>query len=108
LAGKIILEGFAHQTIPTVIGIPTFKSITKIKKLKLNANSASVHSNLGDGVHGLLALTVDPAVFNTLPAVQFVVPVNPGAQSIILASTTTTQISEFTHWHSKEHRIWKE
>jgi hypothetical protein len=48
LSSGDILEGFPHPTITPVIGIPTYESIAEIN-LKLNANAASVHSNLGDG-----------------------------------------------------------
>jgi hypothetical protein len=56
-----IVDGFPHSTIPPVIGMPTFATIAKVN-LKLNANAASVQSNLGDGTLGLLALTISPAV----------------------------------------------
>jgi regulator of replication initiation timing len=101
------LEGFPHPTIPAVIGIPTYETISEVN-LQLNANAASVHSNLGDGAHGLLALTINPAVFNTLSAVAFVVPVNPGAQPVIPAGATNHQINAIQNQHKENHRIWKE
>jgi hypothetical protein len=107
--GKIILEGFLHPTIPPIIGIPTYESISKLN-LQLNTNAASVHSNLatGDGMLGLLTLTITPAVFNTLPAIPFIVSINPGAQQAIQPGTTAAQISDITHCHIKSIRIWKE
>jgi hypothetical protein len=83
------LEGFPHPTIPAVIGIPTYETISKVN-LQLNTNAASVHSNLGNGAHELLALMINPAVFNTLSAVPFIIPANPDAQPIFPPGATAT------------------
>ena len=77
-----IVDGIPHPNIALIVGIPTSESIAELN-LQLNANAASVQSNLGDGQLGLLALTVSPAVFNTLSAVAFVQPVNPGRNPIM-------------------------
>jgi hypothetical protein len=47
-------------------------------QLALNANAASVWSNLGNGLLGLLALTVSPEVHDALAGEPFVVSINPG------------------------------
>jgi hypothetical protein len=65
------IEGFPHPTISPILGILNYETIAEVN-LQLNANAASVHSNLGDGAHGLLALTINPAVYNTLSAVALV------------------------------------
>ena len=85
---------FLIPTLP-IVGIATYKSITELN-LQLNANAASMQSNLGDGQLGLLALTVFPAVFNTLSAVAFVHPVNPGTNPIIPPGATTHVTSHLT------------
>jgi hypothetical protein len=95
-----ILEGFPHPTITPVIGIPTYESIAEIN-LKLNANAASVHSNLGDGAHRLLALTIDPAVYNTISPDPFVPPANPSTNPVLPNNYTTRQ-------YAASLRIWKE
>jgi hypothetical protein len=100
-----ILEGFPHPTITPVIGIPTYKSIAEIN-LKLNANAASVHSNLG--AHGLLALTIDPAVYNTISPDPFLPPANPGANPILPDNATVAFIAELIRQHAASLRIWKE
>ena len=53
---------------------------TKIKVVhnQLNNNAASIHNHLGNGRLGLLVLTVQPVVYNTLSHLPFVPPVNPG------------------------------
>jgi hypothetical protein len=93
------IEGFPHPTIPAVIGIPTHETIAEVN-LQLNANAASVPSNLGDGAHSLLALTINPAVYNTLSAIAFITPA--GAQPIV------AQINGLTCQHVEAHHIWKE
>lgn len=90
-----IVDGFPHPNIAPIVGIPTYESIAELN-LQLNANAASVQSNLGDGQLGLLALTVSPAVFNTLSAVAFVHPVNPGTNPVIPPGATTHVTSHLT------------
>jgi hypothetical protein len=99
-----ILEGFPHPTITPVIGIPTYESIAEIN-LKLNDNAASVHSNLGDGAHGLLALTINPAVYNTISPDPFLPPANPGANPILPDNATVAFIAELTRQHAASLRI---
>jgi hypothetical protein len=88
ISANKIVDGFPHPTIAPIIGIPAYESIAELN-LQLNANAASVQLNLGDGQLGLLALTVSPAVYNTLRAVAFQHPVNPGTSPIIPANATT-------------------
>ena len=72
-----IVGYFPNSTIGLIIGIPTYKKLNYIH-LKLNQNTSSVDSNLGDRLIGLLPLTVSAAVYNTLLTTPFVVPTNPG------------------------------
>ena len=87
-----IVEGFPHPTITPIIGIPTYESLAEIY-IKLNSNAASVHSELGNGALGLLALTVKPAVYATLAGVRFVAPTNPGQTFVIPQGSTGPQIA---------------
>ena len=73
-----IVDGFPFPTIPPIVGVPNYEIIAELH-MKLNSNSASVQSNLGDGTLGLLSLTVSDAVYNTLSNTPFVAPANPGA-----------------------------
>ena len=77
---KKIVEGFPFPTIDPIVRRPDYESIEDIH-LKLNLNAASVQSNLGCGILGLLFLTVSPAVYVTLSTSAFVLPVNPGPVS---------------------------
>lgn len=102
-----VVDGFPHPTIPAWMDTPTYASIAEIN-LKLNANAASVHSNLGDGLLGHLALTVTPEVYNTLSATPFVTPVNPGAQPVIPALATQHVIAATEREHKEALRIWRQ
>ena len=87
-----IVNGFPFPTVHPIIGEPNYESIAALH-LQLNANAASVSSHLGNGVLGLLYLTVSPAVYATLSAVPFVPPINPGPTPIIPPGSTGPQIA---------------
>ena len=87
-----IVEDFPFPTIFPIIGKPNYKTVAEVH-FKLNSNSASVQSNLGYGQLGLLYLTVSPSVYNTLFAIVFIPPVNPGATTIITAGSTSAAIA---------------
>jgi hypothetical protein len=99
----VIINGFPNP----IIGIPNYATIADIH-LKLNANVASVFSSLGDGVQGLLALTVSEAVYNGISDVPFITPINPGPQPVIPGAATGNQITALKRAHTENHRIWKE
>ena len=65
-----IVETFLFPTILPIVGEPNYETITKVN-FKLNANSASVRSNLVDGKLCLLCLTVSLVVYNTLSATRY-------------------------------------
>ena len=72
-----IIEGFPYPILPKINGEPSYASIADLHQ-KLNANAASVHSNLGCGTLGHLWLTLKPEIYNTLTATPFELPPNPG------------------------------
>jgi ribosomal protein S17E len=102
-----IVEGFPHPIIPPIIGIPSYTTISTLN-LKLNANAASIQSDLGNGALGLLSLTVSPDVFNTLSDIPFIAPLNPGPQPIIPEAATAAMLSALTRAHTENLRIWRE
>ena len=87
-----IVENSPLSTIFPIVGEPTYKTIAKVH-LKLNANYASVQSNLGGGQLCLLFLLVSPLVYNNFSVTAFIPLVNPGATTIITASATTSVIT---------------
>jgi hypothetical protein len=104
---KALIESFPHPVIPPIKGLPTYESITDITRL-LNANAASMHSELGRGALGHLALTISPAVYATLLATPFVAPPNPGPTPVLLNNGTAAQISATIRDHKESLRIWHE
>jgi hypothetical protein len=102
-----IISGFPHPSIPPIIGTPTYETLANLQ-LHLNANAASVQSNLGDGQLGLLALTVSVAVYNTLSAVQFIAPVNPGPTPIVPVGTTVANAAIIVRNHTSDLQSFRE
>jgi hypothetical protein len=58
-------------------------------------------SNLGNGLLGLLALTVSPEVHDTLAGVPFVVPINLGPAATFPDSPTVAQIANIRQDHDE-------
>jgi hypothetical protein len=102
-----IVNGFPHNTISPVIGMPTYATISKVN-LPLNANPASVTSDHGNGTLRLLALTLTPAVYNTLSDTPFEVLINPGPNPAIPANATGAQIKANNRAHKENLQIWRE
>ena len=67
-----------------------------------------MHSDLGNGALGLLALTVTPAAHNTLAGVPCIVPLNPGHTFLIPPGSTGPQIAALDAAHNTQVIIWKE
>ena len=86
------VEGFTFYTIFPIIRFPNYASISEMH-MELNSNVILVQSNLGCRTLGLLYLTVLPALYATLSASIFVVPINPGSKTIITEHSTVSQIA---------------
>jgi hypothetical protein len=106
-ANADIIGAFPNPTIDPIIGLPNYDSISAVH-LQLNQNAASVDSHLGDGINGLLPLTVSTAVYNTISNELFDVPTNPGPNPIVQPTGTEHQIKEAYRVHSENTRIWRE
>ena len=89
-------------------GNPTHVYLTEVNGY-LNACSASVHSNLVNGVAVYLAITAQPAGFDLVCPNVFNTPANPGA-TLILSDTPPMAaiIKVQTLAHAKELRIFNE
>ena len=101
------VEGLPFQTIDSIVGAPNYKKIAKVH-LKLNLNAASVHSNLINGTLGLLYQNLSPAVYSTLSATTFVVPVNPGAAPVIPTGSTAPQKFDLRYAFKAAEKIFTE
>ena len=102
-----IVDAFPHPSLTPIDGLPTFASIRNMQ-VELNANAASVHSNLGNGQLGLLYLTIDRTTYETLSDVVFVEPPNPGPVPEIPANATARQATDFRANHAENLRIFNQ
>jgi hypothetical protein len=102
-----IVQGFPFPTVHPITGEPNYESIAALH-LQLNANAASVQSHLGNGVLGLLHLTISPAVYATLSAVPFVPPANPGPTPIIPDAATGPQTANIRAAFAEATAIFKQ
>jgi hypothetical protein len=99
--------GFSHPTMAPIVGVPAYESINTLN-LQLNANAASVQSNLGDGLLGLLYLTITPAEYNALSATELFPPENPGAAPTVPYAATESQVATLLREHKANTNLFKE
>ena len=83
------IESFPQPALTKIDGKPSYDTL-KIVNDELSANAASVHTELGGGAHGYLAITVSPTVYATLSATAFVPPTLPGP--VVTTGLTGPQI----------------
>ena len=102
-----VTAGFPHPTIDPILGISTYITIKKLH-VQLNTNATSIFTILGDGQHGLLQFTVSGAQYNSVSAVPFVAPANPGATPTYLTNASSTRIKQADNAHDKTYRLFKE
>jgi hypothetical protein len=70
---------------------PLYHSLNELIKL-LNTNAASVPCTISTGDFGWIALTISPALYQTLAGAPFAFPINPGHAPNIPNFATATQI----------------
>jgi hypothetical protein len=102
-----VVDGFPHPTIAPNNGVPNYETISTLN-LQLNANAASVQSNLGDGLLGFLYLTITPAEYNALSATELFPPENPGASPNVPYAATDSQVATLIREHKTETQLFKE
>ena len=100
-----IVDGFSFPTIDPIIGTPDYESIEDIH-LKLNSDSAAMHSNIGCGTLGPSFLTVSPAVQATLSTTAFVLTVNPVPKPSIPTRMTSIIIADLRYRHTESTKIF--
>ena len=91
-----LLAVFPHPVLTKIIGKTNLASIT-LQQSDHNGNLASIKSNLGDGLTGLMVLSMKPDIFKTIHPDAFVIPTNPGPApdpAVIAAAFTATNIAD--------------
>ena len=96
---------FPPPAVP-IIRLPTYQTIQELY-VKLNVNTASIHTNIGDDNHGLLRLTVSAAQYNSV-SVLFVTPTNLGATSTYSPNATTSILVKEKEAHDTIIKIFRE
>ena len=104
---EAIVETFPHPTLPKIEGIPTFDSINDLQ-IKLNANAASIQSDLGKGRLGLLYLTVTADVYNNLSNTPFIEPANPGQVPIVPPGTNSSGASHIQRLFDEDRQVFRQ
>ena len=99
-----IVGSLPNPTIDLIIGLLTYETLNSIH-LELK-NTASVDSNLGYGLIGVLTLTVSTTVYNTLSTTPFVVPSNSGPHNT--GTGTSIQIVAVVWVHTKNTQMLRE
>ena len=87
-----LLSVFPNQVLTKIVSKPTLASLTRLQS-EHNGNLASVKSNLGDGLTGLLVISTKSSTFLTIHPGELIIPTNPGsapaAKDIADASSAT-------------------
>ena len=101
-----VIESLPHPKILPIVGEPTYETLAEIN-LKLNTNSASVHSHLLNGQLGLLYLTVLPDVYLTHSATPFVPPANVGPPPTVPNGSTAVQTTSIRQQHELDTQLYR-
>ena len=103
-----IKDAFPHPTVEPIIGQPGYDTIKPLHQ-KLSADAASIISHLGNGRLCLIYLTVITPVYNTLSAVAFIPPVNPGT-TVVYPNINPThfQIQAANTTHASQFKLFQQ
>ena len=99
-----------RPVLTKIVGEPTLESIT-LQQSEHNENLASIKLNLGDGLTGLMVISMKPANFATVHPAPLMIPINPGPapDSIaIAAASSATKISAIYKAYAPQSKIYSE
>ena len=105
-----LLVVLPHPVLTKIVGKPTHKSIT-LQQSKHNGNLASVKFNLGDGLTGLMVISMKPATFATIQPDLFTIPTNPGPApdpDAITAASSATNIADIYKAYALQSKMYSE
>ena len=91
-----LLAVFPLPVLTKIVGEPNLESIT-IQQSEHNGNLASIKSNMGDGLTGLMVISMKPETFATIHPDPFAIPTNPGPApdpDAIAAASSATKIAD--------------
>ena len=105
-----LLAVFHHPVLTKIVGKPTLERIT-IQQSKHNGNLASVKFNLGDGLTGLMVISMKPATFATIHPDPFTIPTNPGPApdpNDIATASSANKIADIYKAYALQSKIYSE
>ena len=103
-----LLAVFPHPVLTKIVGEPNLESIT-VQKSEHNGNLASIKSNLGDGLTGIMVISMKSATFATIHPDLFAIPTNPGPAPdpyAIAAASSATKISDIYKAYALKSKIY--
>ena len=105
-----LLAVFPHPVLTKIVGEPSLGIIT-LQQSEHNGNLASIKLNLGDGLTGLMVLSMKPDIFKTIHPDAFEIPKNPGPApdpAAIAAASMATKITDIYKAYALESVIYAE
>ena len=105
-----LLAVFPLPVLTKIVGEPNLASIT-LQQSEHNGNLASIKSNLGDGLTGLMVISMNPEIFATIHPNTFAILTNPGPApepDNIAAASTATKIADLYKAYALESDIYAE
>ena len=105
-----LLAVFLHPVLTNIVGDPNLASIT-LQQSEHNGNLASIKSNLGDGLTGLVVISMKPEIFKTIHPNTFAIPTKPVPAHdpvAIAAASTATKIADLYQAYALESEICSE
>ena len=104
------LNADPHPVLTKIVGEPNLESIT-LQQSKHNSNLTFIKSNLGNGLTGLMVISMKPAIFATIRPNPFVIPTNQGPApdpDAIAAVSPATKISDLYKAYALQSKIYSE
>ena len=105
-----LLAFFPHPILTKIVGEPNLESIT-LQQSEHNGNLALIKSNLGDGLTGLMVISMKPEIFATIHPDPFAIPTNPGPYpdpDAIAAASSATKIADIYKAYALQSKIYSD
>jgi hypothetical protein len=100
-----IVSKFPIRILPTITGEPDYENINHMVQ-SLYSNAASLATTLGSRAHSHIRIIMRQALYATLTATPYIIPLDPGVLPVIPAGTTTPASEQICNEHKEERRIY--
>ena len=105
-----LLDVFPHLVLTKIVRERNLESIT-LQQSKHNGNLASIKYNLGDGLTGLMVISMKTVTSATIHPNPFTIPTNPGPEpdpDAISAASSATKITNIYKAYALHRKIYLE